>query len=548
MNAKELYDLADNLFGKKYPLTTLHQEIAENFYPERADFTVRRSPGNDFAANLMTSYPVLCRRDLANQFSTMLRPTAKPWFHIGLKYREKDLDNTESNQWTQWMETVMRRAMYDPEAMFNRATKEGDNDFAAFGQCAISVETNKAGNTLLYRTWHLRDMAWQENEVGKIGPKFRKWKPTAQQAVRTFPQINEKIRKMAEKTPFETVELMHMVVESDMYDEKSSKPRWSIWYDCANFEVIEQTAIWGQHYIIPRWQTVSSTMYGSQYAYSPAVVAALPDARLIQAMTYTILEAGEKATSPPIIATQDAVRSDVALYAGGITWVDQEYDERLGEALRPLTQDFRGFGFGTELTQASMTMIHKAFYLDSLTIPQRAPEMTAYEIGQRIQEYIRNALPLFEPIEAEYNAAICEETFNIMRMRGAFGSEQDWPKELRDNEIDFHFESPLHDTIEEQKAQKIMSAQPLIGNIIPLDPSAAYIMDAGKALRDALSGTIPAEWIRSEAKVSEMLAAAAKQKQQQDTLAAMEQASNVAKNVGSAQQSMATAQAPQGVI
>jgi hypothetical protein len=95
--------------------------------------------------------------------------------------------------------------------------------------------------------------------------------------------------------------------------------------------LIEATPIWGRYYVIPRWQTVS----GSQYATRPPPVCALPDARLLQAMTYTLLEAGEKATSPPIIATQNVVRSDVALYAGGITWVDEEYDEKTRRRAAP---------------------------------------------------------------------------------------------------------------------------------------------------------------------------------------------------------------------
>ena len=125
---------------------------------------------------------------------------------------------------------------------------------------------------------------------------------------------------------------MHFVVNAEMYDgDTRGAPRWSIWYDITHETLMQATPLWGKHYIIPRWQTVS----GSQYSYSPASVCALPDARLLQAMTFTLLEAGEKATSPPMIATQNAVRSDVALYAGGITWVDEEYDEKLGAALRP---------------------------------------------------------------------------------------------------------------------------------------------------------------------------------------------------------------------
>ena len=82
MDAKELNGIASQLFSKRMPLVSLWQEVADNFYPERADFTLRRSIGTDFASNLMSSYPVMCRRDLGNQFGAMLRPTAKPWFHV----------------------------------------------------------------------------------------------------------------------------------------------------------------------------------------------------------------------------------------------------------------------------------------------------------------------------------------------------------------------------------------------------------------------------------------------------------------------------------
>ena len=37
---------------------------------------------------------------------------------------------------------------------------------------------------------------------------------------------------------------------------------------------------------------------------------------------------------PKVVAVQEALRSDLALYAGGLSWIDGEYDERLGEVLR----------------------------------------------------------------------------------------------------------------------------------------------------------------------------------------------------------------------
>lgn len=528
MDVKQLHDIAVSLFGKKLPLTSLHQEIADNFYPERADFTITRSLGTDFASQLMSSYPIQCRRNLGNQFGTMLRPTARSWFHVRRQYNQKE--NTEVKRWLQWFEETQRRAMYDQHAMFNRATKEGDHDFAAFGQCAISVEMNKMANGLLYRCWHLRDMAWQENDEGKIGFIARKWKPTAQTLKRTFKNVHQKVTELEGKTPFEEVECMHFVVEADMYDDKANgRPRWSIWYDVAHSHLMEATPIWGKHYIIPRWQTVS----GSQYSYSPATVAALPDARLLQAMTFTLLEAGEKATSPPMIATQGAIRSDLALYASGVTWVDQDYDEKLGEALRPITQDFRGFNYGIQMNQDTRAMLHAAFYLDSLTLPERAPEMTAYEVGQRVQEYIRNALPIFEPMEQEYNAALCEETFDLMWRHNGFGPAYAWPKELQGAEVEFVFESPLHDAIEQQKGQKFQEATQLLAQAISLDPSTSFLPKTEVALRDALMGIgVPATWVNDEATVDDMKAKQQAQQAQQQMLANIEQASVAAKNIG----------------
>lgn len=540
MNAKQLNELGENLFGKKASLNSMHQDIAENFYPERATFTLQRSLGAEFASNLSTSYPLLCRRDLGNAFGAMLRPTAKRWFHTGI--RNRTVKDNETRQILQAFEETQRRAMYDPIAKFTRATKEGDHDFAAFGQTAISVEINNNTNTLLYRCWHLRDMCWQENENGDIGARFRRWKPTAHVLVRTFgkEKLHPDIVKMAQDKPFEESEVMHIVVEADMYDDKTNRPWWSIWFDVSHNAVIDALPIWTGFYRIPRWQTVS----GSQYSYSPAAVAALPDARLIQAMTYTLLEAGEKATNPPVIATIDAVKSDMALYAGGVIWVDNEYDERTGEALHPLTQDFRGFNFGVQMTQDARLMINSAFYLDKL-MPQRrkGERVTAYEISQDMEQYIRNALPIFEPMEQDYNAGICDDTFELMWRNGTFGSPLDWPKSLRVADISFTFESPLHDAIEAQKGNLLINGEQLLASAIKLDPSIANIVDSKVAFRDALNGIgWPAVWMRNEGDVQAIEDQQAREMQAQKLLGAIQQGASAAKDLGAAQASVMGAQ------
>jgi hypothetical protein len=500
----ELIQLGQQLFEKRGTLLSLWQEIADNFYPERADFTVSRSLGTDFASNLMSSYPVLCRRDLGDSFSSMLRTNAKEWF--GMSILDREILSHNAKKWLQAKSKLQRRMMYDSRTGFVKSTKQGDHDFATFGQAVISVDLNRNMDGLLYRNWHLRDVAWVEDENGQIDTIIRRWKPTVRDLMKMWPgKLPDSIKNLMAKEPFKEFEAYHAVMPATHYhDGKNYRTPYVSVYVLVEGEIeLECVGSWTLKYVIPRWQTVS----GSQYAYSPATIAALPDARLIQSMTHVLLEAGEKAVTPPMVAVQEAIRSDLAVYAGGVTWVDSEYDERLGEVLRPLTQDRNGVPLGIEMARDTKDIIKEAFYLNKLSMPQTAGDMTAYEVGQRVQEYIRQAMPIFEPIEQEYNGALCEMTFETILHANGFGSMEDMPKELQDEEIQFVFESPLHEATERAKSQVFIEARNLLAEAVALDPTASYMIDAKVAIRDVLDGIgVPTTWTRSESEVAERAA------------------------------------------
>lgn len=498
MDIKTLIGHGDHLFSKRGTLLSLWQEIADQFYVERADFTVSRSLGTDFAAHLTTSYPMMMRRDLGNSFSAMLRPTGLQWFYMrGDNEGTADADQ-EALEWLESKSEVMRRAMYDRRSLFTRATKEGDHDFAAFGQCALSVEMNRHADGLLYRCWHLRDVAWCEDAEGKVSTVHRKWKPTARDLASIFPgKIHPKVAELlsgSNPKPYHEVNVRHIVMPSEDYGEEIRAPFVSLFIDVDNQHIMEKVGQTYNMYVIPRWQTVS----GSQYAFSPAAVAALPDGRLIQAMTRTLLEAGEKSVNPPMIGVQEAIRSDVSIYAGGITWADAAYDERLGEVLRPISQDRAGFPTGLNMREDIMNVLREAWYLNTLTMPQSGPEMTAYEVAQRVQEYIRQASPIFEPMESDYNGQICEVTFDLLLRGGAFGPMDQVPQSLRGTDIGFRFESPLHDAIERQKTQRFTEVKSIVADTLALDQSVVADIDVRTAFRDAIKSTgAPAAWLRS---------------------------------------------------
>tara|TARA_R110000850_G_scaffold269167_2_gene401019 strand:- start:13230 stop:14816 length:1587 start_codon:yes stop_codon:yes gene_type:complete len=493
--ARELMGQANTLFEKRFGLLSLWQTMAENFYPERADFTRHRNLGEEFASNLLSSYPLMARRDLQGVIASMLR--RDKWFSLGTG---RETEKASAKKWLEHSDSIMRKLMAERTSGFDKATSSADGDFVTFGNAVLSVELNSARNGILYRCWHPRDVAWSEDEAGMVDCVYRKWKPQARELVKLFPDtVSHETRTTASNAPFTEVQAMHIVCPAEMlggeYKEKlNDAPFASVYIDMAGQAILEMTGIHNKMYVIPRWQQVS----GSQYAYSPSSVAALPDARLIQAMTNTLLEAGEKFTNPPMIATQDAIRSDIQVFAGGITWVDDSYDERLGDVLRPLNQDRGGMPMGFDMAADVRSQIDTAFYLDKLRLPDTRA-MTAYEVSERMQEFVRSTLPLFGPMEKEYNGQLCDITFDIAMRSGFLGSEQDIPDELRGEEVEFTFQSPIAEAVEKTKGQLFMQTAEMLQVAAQADPGAVHDVDVSTAFRDALQGIgVPATWIADE--------------------------------------------------
>jgi len=490
MNKDRLIKHCDELFRKKQGVNSLWQAIADNFYPERADFTEINNVGREFGDHLVDSFPVRARRDLANLAGSMLR--SENWFEL---VAEAELDHA-GKSYLEWLTKRQASLMKFQGTGFMRAAKEADHDFFTFGQAVMSAEYSMKYDSLLYRTWHLRDCAWSEDERGQVCTVVRKWKPTIRQLADTFGRdaLHARMVELLDKDPEQEVPCQHIVMPVGHFDSDDQNPYISTFIDTANNHILEQKGITNKFYIVPRFATLA----GSQYAYSPATMASLPDARTLQAMAHTLIEAGELFVRPPLLATQNALRSDVNVYAGGVTWVDEKYDERLGEVLRPLGLDRGGLPLGFQMHQDLQTSIAEGFYLNKLTLPNTAG-MTAYEVSERMAEFQRQALPLFSPMEEEYNGQLCEITFDLLTVNNKFGSAYDVPDSLKGIDLDFKFSSPISEASEKIKGQLFVQAVEFTTMAGQVDPQAIGNFNADIGLRDAIIGSGGnASWLRTE--------------------------------------------------
>lgn len=532
MNIQELIDRGDGLFSKRSGLMSLWQEQADNFYVERADFTVTRNLGTDFAAHLTSSYPLLVRRDLGDQISSILRPPGEQWLELTTD-REERLTNADK-RWLERSTKTQHRAMYDLHSGFVRATKECDHDWATFGQGVISAEINWEEMTLLHRCWHLRDVAWVDDYAGRTCEVHRKWTMSPYDMIRKFKgKVHSKVTDRAKTEPFCDITCRHVVMESaHYYDGKRVKAKFvSLVIDVENKTILEEIQRPHIGYVIPRWKTIS----GSQYAFSPATVIALPDARLIQSMALSLLEAGEMSVRPPLITVPDALREDVQYFAGGITKADIEGDQQLKNVLAPILQDRSGFNFGLDLMKDTRDMIASAFYINKLMLPPAEKVMTAYETSQRVREYIRQSSPLFEPLLSNYNGELCEMDFELLMSVGAFGPREEFPQNLRGQNVRFKFQNPLQEAADQRKGQIFQMSIELTGQAMGLDPNARAIMNTPVALRDALAGIgLAADNMNDEDVVKQMIADSQKQQQATQAMQMAQMAGQAGQDLGKA--------------
>jgi hypothetical protein len=536
---RELLEIGNKLHSDREGLLSLWQDIAEHFYPERADFTVERALGDEFAQHLMTSVPVLARRTLGDQFGAMLRPRQKTWAKLGVMDDKLIEDDQEAKAWLEHASEKQRKFMYERQANFIRATNEGDHDFATFGQTVIEVRLRRDRYGLLYKAYHLRDCAWSENAEGAIDHMDIKRKLSVKTICELFPKTApDRIKSLLAKEPYKEFDVRHLVYPRHekgyaldrAFQPNAEKFPFTCYYLlCDEEAILEETPKRRLGFVIPRWKTLP----GSQYALSPCTMTALPDARLMQQMALSLLEAGEKAVSPPMIATAEAVRSDIDIAAGGVTWVDSAYDERLGEVLRPITQDLEGISHGVRLIADLKQTIEQCFFLNRINLPQIGVDMTAFETQERVKEHIRAVLPLFEPMEVEYNGQICEESFQILMENGAFGNGEDMPDSLSGQEVRFNFESPLQATAERAKLEAYREAMGLVAATAQISPEAINELNINKAFRDALAGAqVPIEWMNDPKYVKQLVAHQQQMMAKQKEQAMLQQAPEMIERLG----------------
>ncbi|NKB59003.1 MAG: hypothetical protein GKS00_21970 [Alphaproteobacteria bacterium] len=483
------------------------ESLARVFLPRRLGFTSVRPEGERRTEELYDGTPQQAARGLAGALDGLLKPKTEAW--VRTRVVDDALDNEEEvKDWLAFVDDRMLKAIYNPRARFQQASGEVDHDLAVLGTGALFIGEAQNLDRLTFASQSLAGLYLMVDADGMVNALYRTRRFTARQAQEFFvDRLGGTLGKTAgkaieDKMPDKKLDYVHAVLprrerEGTRKDNRNL-PFASIWIDVDDKTILHESGFHEFPFAVPRWDTLSGELYGR----SPAMIA-LPDANTLQAQGETILMAGEYATLPPIFAPSDSIVGPSKLRPGRYTFYDLDaaVGQRLAQPIFPM-QTGASIPIGREMQNDTRDQVWAAFFRNVLNLPNAGPQMTATEIIQRKEEFVRTIGPVFGRLESDYLAPIVERVFGIMLRAGSFG---EMPEMLAGADMRFEFRSPIERVRKQIEAAAALKSVEEIGLVAQAtgDPGVLDFVDRDKVAKliDEANG---ANILRSDREVAEM--------------------------------------------
>lgn len=538
----EMIRRGNNAFQRMEGMLRLYQAIAEMFYPERADFIGKVSPGDERYWDIFDEEAMLLRRNLSNQIGAMIRPRGQDWFQCKAYPRQlNEVDDVRV--WCESATKITREVIYSATSNFSRAMVESDNDYVAFGVSVVAHSYNRDRTGLLFECLHPRDCAWYRNSDLQIDEMHQRMMWSLRNIDEMGFVIPADLHKMYKENPHFEIEVRRCVYPVANYGGDGKLPRsakYAVMYVLPGFqkELKAKNGVQPFFRTWPFWVREWMNVSGEPSGRSPCTSVALATARGLNMAGLSIIESLEKLVNPPLVAPDDGVAGEIQIRANGITYYDTTLDYSTREPIYALPTGRPDFGM--QYAEERRAFLARAFLQNIINFPGSTKEMTAYEAQRLWEQYMRDAAPVFEPLEAD-NGRLMEPVFERIYDAdgpGKSGAYPPPPDELVGAEVKFDFKTPLSQAYDRLEFEKAREANVYIAERAQANPGVVDLIDQDAMDRAALKAILPQAWVRPIKDVEEERAE--KQKQQMQAMAA-----NLALQAASAQMGGNAKGAPQ---
>lgn len=501
-------------------------------------FIGETTPGGKKTQRVFDGTAAMASSDLASAFqSTLTNPSSK-WSKISFKNEELNNDREA----VVWLEDANNK-IHDSfsESNFDTQLSKNYQAFTALSTMVLFQEEQErelAGTFggMRFEAWHLSQVAFTENSMGKVDTIFRKFNMTAKQALERFKELTpDKINVASEEDPTKEFEFLHCIFPRDKEDvilnelglaPAENRPFASLFIYKDEGEVVEESGYYEFPVYVNRWSTLPGEVYGRGPGHL-----ALPDTRSLNKVKALSLNAVAKAVDPPLLVTARNILGSLNLAPRSVNVVRDinGIREMVPQARFDVTQ------FQVDSLQKS---IKEAFFLDKLLLPPRTEtgEMTAFEVQQRLEQMQKVLGPILSRLNSEFLSPLITRSFRMLLRGGALLPLPDILKE-QGISVDITFVNSLSRSQQAEDIANITAWVQELGALAQADPSVLdYIDSDGIAKHIAKVRSVPEVAIRPDDEVAEIREQRAQQQQQQLQMDQAVQAADVASKTGMGQQ------------
>jgi hypothetical protein len=485
------------------------QECADFFLPNRNDVTTTITPGQKRNLQLLDSTGVNSNELLAGALHGMLTSPTSLWFSLTTGIPEIDrLDDVR--EWlakhTLKMHNVLNNSNFQTEVHQYYLDLTGINT-----ACLTTEEDDE--RVVRFSARHIKELYCAENNKGIIDEVYRPICWNIRQIVGEFgEEVLEKSEnlKRAWTSHAETkFEIIHAVYPRDPADDSFRDLRRFVSQYVLKQEVkggVELSSGFYREFphAVSRWVKCSGETYGRGPAMN-----ALPDAKVLNKMTETMMIGAQRAADPPLQAPDDGFVLPLVTRPGGLNYYRAGSQDRV----EPIFADTR-IDFGFQAMAERRTRIREAFYVDQLQLGQ-GPQMTATEVTQRTEEKMRLLGPMLGRQQSEFLRPLIDRVFEIMARRGMIEEAPQVLKEMKLN-LDVTYSSVIAKAQRVNEAQNVNRTMQAIAPFVSLDQTVADNLNGDEAVRVlAEIYGLPVEMIRKKKDVEQVRETRAKAQQAQ---------------------------------
>jgi len=553
----------------KEPWNPLYQRLGEVFLTRKASFVNTITPGQFLYDDIFNNTGEQAAFQAASIYVSMLWPDSSRVYDLRPVAELKDMPGVEET--FRFWNRQMQRYMDAPRAGLLMAIQEFEIDMQVFGTAGVGVFEGEDEDTpVVYEAWNVKGMKISENAQGFVDTIYYNDPKTVRQVIETYGEnAHPKVVDLYRQGKYDEVVKILKVIEPRSALDRGGKSGAlgmrvrTLHIDIDNKHLMREKGFDEMPVNVGR---AIKTM-GEVMGRSNAMVA-LPFACSLNALDEAILIASEKQLDPPLGVMDDGRLGGGTIdTSAGALNVFNASGRMTGE--KPV---FPLFTVGElqsaeKLREAFINSITQAFALDRLLDLNNQTQMTAFETSVRNRMRGEALGSMFSRQIAEVFTPTIERTFNILFRKGLLGTQSTgvaavlrraWAKVLGKelhiippviqqaidaglDVFEVEYISPAKRFMQSEKLQGIFTAAEFFQKmaVVPGFEEIADLVDVDVMGTNVITYTgSPADMARTTTEIKSIRQGRAQAQAQAAKMEAMKGASEVARNTGSAVQSM----------